>query len=499
MRSNNKETDGLRASTRGGDDRGTSRAGGWKQEPAPEVRADVDSVWDTMVAWADPVPAAPGVAALAMSMKDNDMLMDGTTFTFPTTTCPGGMSLLGAEVGQPGMPAPSPPPNPPEDLEEQQLNFGPLHMSKRQSGSSLRMLRSVAHMNGKVKTEDERIINQGGQDRVFGASSLLQTGEARSQEQSAASQNFYMYKSQLSMGSTVFTLNVGAEAASPGPSMTQTQDASVMSIDALNVNMYMYNNSMIMSGTDFAMDVKNSLMPGALPSSFATAGVAAGDLARLLLLSISSFREAASQQDTRKPDESEDLASVWSWLASWSQGSTAAGAVDINMFMYDNSMSMDNTVFKMNVGTETYIPPGGSGSGSSGGSSSGSSASDSSSDADRYLYSAGYAMEETRLSLDVALAEARGASAQAAGQSINMYMYQNDMQMADTIFTMNVATTAGTSSSLLQTGASGSAAGTRARTAQTLNVKSLNVNMYMLENDMSMVTTAFTWNLHCDG
>merc|ERR1712151_785695 len=100
--------------------------------------------------------------------------------------------------------------------------------------------------------------------------------------------------------------------------------------------MYMHGNAMVMDGTDFAMNLNSDGANVNRDGSLAEAGQIAGDLARLLLLTISAFKESASEEArSRKPSESNELKSVWSWLKSWTtQASAAPTAVDINMHMY---------------------------------------------------------------------------------------------------------------------------------------------------------------------
>ena len=260
-------------------------------------------------------------------------------------------------------------------------------------------------------------------------------------------QNMYMYDDELSMDATIFTINVGTAASS----LLQQGPAFMVAFDTLNINMYMHGNG-------FAMNVKAGTMSESESISVESAGAMGGDLSRLLLLAMSLFGEAASEQSSStKPAESNDLKSVWSWLESWTtQSAAATGTANINMHMYDNNMSMDRTVFKMNDGTD-----GASGSPLSTAATSDDTTSASSSNVqapanteNMYMYSDELSTKDTTFTIAAAsLLQESGTS--SSGQKINMYMYKNTMKMSDTIFTMNV----GSQDSLFQTSSSARARG----------------------------------------
>merc|ERR1711899_479747 len=87
----------------------------------------------------------------------------------------------------------------------------------------------------------------------------------------------------------------------------------------INVNMYMAYNQMSMTGTKFSMDV----------------GSQAGD------------EDTGDRMATGTDDESTE---TWSW--SWKPSSVGG---TINMYMYKNAMSMENTVFTMNVDDDNHM------------------------------------------------------------------------------------------------------------------------------------------------
>jgi hypothetical protein len=112
-------------------------------------------------------------------------------------------------------------------------------------------------------------------------------------------------------------------------------------------------------------------------------------------------------------------------------------------------------------------------------------------------------MKDTELTFDVGNSLLETQSNQtSSGKQVNMYMYKNSMKMRDTIFNFNVGSGA---QGLLQQDAANdlesallrkdARKASSTRRMQVMNVNSLNINMYMLENDMSMTNTKFTWNL----
>jgi hypothetical protein len=177
--------------------------------------------------------------------------------------------------------------------------------------------------------------------------------------------------------------------------------------------------------------------------------------------------------------------------------------------MYDNDMTMDTTQFAMRVGGPALVLAEHSKASFTTGSAAGANASmtpiGASQAQDMYLYDAQYSMKDTQLTFDVgnSLLETQ-SNRTSSGTQVNMYMYKNSMQMQDTIFNFNVGSGA---QGLLQKDAENVSSSTKSlredaekeststRRMQVMNVNSLNINMYMLENDMSMTNTKFTWNL----
>jgi hypothetical protein len=461
-------------------------------------RDEVLAVWDSMRSmWPHPGPALQAGCNINMDMRDNTMTMDGTSFTFPQRS-----SLLlqdsNVDVGE---------------LATKEVDFGPLRLSKNMKGNLMTMKGSSTKIStGKIKTDELTVLEDMQQ-----VGSLLEMDAKRQGQENknvpASDQNLYMYNSQLSMDGTYFTMNVGTGTQSQGTGLLETRLSSEVTLDALNINMYMHDNRMSMKGTtEFTMDV-NSASKQLVPDDGTTvseAGVAAADLARLVLLSISSFREAAQDNSIlQKPAESNELKSIWSWLETWTGGSAGDNSLDINMYMYDNEMTMDKTQFAMRVGGPALVLAENSKESFTTGSAAGASASMTpvagSQAQDMYLYDAQYSMRDTQLTFDVgnSLLETQ-SNRTSSGTQVNMYMYKNSMQMQDTIFNFNVGSGAqgllqkdaenvSSSTKRLQKDAENESSSTRRM--QVMNVNSLNINMYMLENDMSMTNTKFTWNL----
>jgi len=146
----------------------------------------------------------------------------------------------------------------------------------------------------------------------------------------------------------------------------------------INVNMYMAYNQMSMTGTKFSMDVGKDQ---------------AGD------------EERADRMANGGADDEKTKTWSWSWTPSPIGGT-------VNMYMYKNAMSMEDTVFTMNIGGD--------------GSMSGSASADFAS----------------TMPLERSFGWMRSSKGGPSGEglSVNMFMYNNSMTMKETIFTMEVGT-----------------------------------------------------------
>jgi len=137
-----------------------------------------------------------------------------------------------------------------------------------------------------------------------------------------------------------------------------------------NINMYMAYNQMSMTDTKFTMDVGGA--------------------------------EEEEEADRMAGGGQEEL-KTWNW--SWSP--SAGGGGTVNMYMYRNEMTMEDTVFTMEVSEDGGME--------------------------------GAASSNMAIgSMDRILGWMRQGGA-ARGPSINMYMYANSMAMDNTVFTMDVA------------------------------------------------------------
>jgi len=282
--------------------------------------------------------------------------------------------------------------------------------------------------------------------------------------------------------------------------------------------MYMHDNKMVMDGTKFEMNAANSMLKsprGRRLLSVANKGIGGADLTRLILLEVAWVlgSEARTITSTDKPSVPDDVNSVWSWLRSWDPDARSAGegSVDINMYMSNNSMSMDGTEFSFNVGSSGQQSTADSSAAQTEKLSPTSKKAPAPAPPDKYMYSEGRTMTNTVFQMDVKKPqeEAVLTKLQQGGQggwkSLNMYMANNKMSMAETVFTMNIG--AGSSlnvgqesiqESLLQGISPDDSARTSELASQpgkTINVKSLNVKMYMYKNNMAMKNTVFTMNV----
>merc|ERR1711936_1340679 len=170
------------------------------------------------------------------------------------------------------------------------------------------------------------------------------------------------------------------------------------------------------------------------------------------------------------PEPDADLQEVWDWLASLQPSDTEEAAINVNMYMAYNQMSMTGTKFSMNVGNEQA------------------------GDEERADRMADGGDEETTKTWSWSWTPS------PIGGTVNMYMYKNAMSMEDTVFTMNVADDGSMSGSAsanfastmplersfgwMRSGKGGSSSG-----------KGLSVNMFMYNNSMAMKETIFTMDV----
>eukprot|EP00930_Biecheleria_cincta_P014898 TRINITY_DN12619_c0_g1_i1.p1 TRINITY_DN12619_c0_g1~~TRINITY_DN12619_c0_g1_i1.p1 ORF type:complete len:526 (+),score=117.80 TRINITY_DN12619_c0_g1_i1:95-1672(+) len=490
-------------------------------------KEDVVSVWNTMSKWGAPLN---GACSVGMYMYDNSMSMQNTQFSFTGSLGhQAGLLQEAAEVRAP-----------PQTPEIQQVaKFGPVQLGKYMAKNTLTMLKNTLSVNGKItetakleQSSKTSLARQSTEPAVPAEAAKLveldkdgvHDGAGRSEftrnvsehsfaQVHATPSHMYMWANKLSMDVTHFTMNIGAAA---GSSLLQEESASVMSFDDLDINMFMYENSMSMTGTDFTMNVNT--LPFSETITPTSAGTAGADLSRLLLLTTSVFGEASTGQDITFSSamDTQEVRSVWDWMKSWSSSSMIEGtSANINMHMYNNSMSMDKTVFAMNVGESASVGfaleeagitklAEGSNAQTAKAEESAFAGSDAktskakagvSAVADWKMYKSGMDLKDTKFSIKVGSLLQQSGTAQlppmGPGSDINMHMYQNQMSMKDTIFTMNI----GKQASLLETTSALQSHVKSVKQGGTMNIKRLNIKMYMYKNDMKMVDTVFKWRV----
>jgi len=276
--------------------------------------------------------------------------------------------------------------------------------------------------------------------------------------------------------------------------LIQTGSDKAVTVGTLNINMYMDGNEMSMTDTKFTMNIQGKkeeaeLLQSATGQSFVTRGKVLGDLSRLALLTVASFRQSIKDNaKAGKPNNSAD--SVWSWLQEWSGKAKKAksNTLDINMRMAGNKMSMEGTVFTFNVNrgkkeVEVLVEEKQEGAAATLVSEAAAA------NSKKYLYSKSKSMDNVNFQMDVGKRRLMSMKAKAtspSASSVDMYMDENTMTMTNTIFTMNVGAGAGKEEALMQAEELDGVA------KQTMNVNSLNINMYMTDNKMSMKKTTFT-------
>merc|ERR1711872_365941 len=166
-----------------------------------------------------------------------------------------------------------------------------------------------------------------------------------------------------------------------------------------------------------------------------------------------------SAADIPGPDST--LEDVWEWMSSVAKDSND-GIININMYMSGNKMSMTDTFFTMDVDTERES-------------------------SDR--------MTKPKEENDGDEIISWSWSQSNNGGSINMHMYNNNMSMVDTVFTMGPdmgGMNWDGSSEMEINGENLERSGKKGQSGQ--DNFSLNINMYMYDNQMAMNKTVFTFN-----
>jgi len=195
-------------------------------------------------------------------------------------------------------------------------------------------------------------------------------------------------------------------------------------------------------------------------------------LSLLALLALSSGSPRTTTTSSPIPDVGADLQEVWDWLEGLVTDGTSDAAINVNMYMAYNQMSMTGTKFSMDVGSQAGDEDTG----------------------DRMATGTDDESTETW---------SWSWKPSSVGGTINMYMYKNAMSMEDTVFTMNVDDNGNMSGS-----ASASLDSTNPIMERSFawmrsglggqDGKALSVNMFMFNNTMSMKETIFTMDVAND-
>ena len=396
-----------------------------------------------MEKWGKSGPAKRGGADLAMYMQENTMSMDATQFTMNG----GSDKQMDSTFGDP--------PSSNSKVQQRSWTAGALSIKKFVKGNSMTMTKTNLTTNGKA-SYDARTVVGAAKAKSSVPLTQLALSQLAGRQQSGQSQvdssaqNMYMYGNELAMQKTIFTMNVGTGSGTTGRRLLSS-GSNAVSVDTLNINMYMHDNKMVMDGTKFEMNAANSMLKsprGRRLLSVANKGIGGADLTRLILLEVAWVlgSEARTITSTDKPSVPDDVNSVWSWLRSWDPDARSAGegSVDINMYMSNNSMSMDGTEFSFNVGSSGQQSTADSSAAQTEKLSPTSKKAPAPAPPDKYMYSEGRAMTNTVFQMDVKKPqeEAVLTKLQQGGQggwkSSNMYMANNKMSMAETVFTMNI-------------------------------------------------------------
>merc|ERR1712012_1068 len=163
---------------------------------------------------------------------------------------------------------------------------------------------------------------------------------------------------------------------------------------------------------------------------------------------VSSMSTTTTTVAPPQPGPDATLQEVWDWMVSVA-GSQDEGRLNINMWMSGNKMSMQDTFFSMNVGEEA-VSSSRSMTGDSTLESDGLvswtwSPDQAGGSINMYMYNNTMSMTNTNFSMDTDLdnnmefpSDRMTAVGGGREVNINMYMYDNDMSMDNTVFTMKV-------------------------------------------------------------
>merc|ERR1712083_699166 len=72
----------------------------------------------------------------------------------------------------------------------------------------------------------------------------------------------------------------------------------------------------------------------------------------LFLISVVAGQPRTTTTSSPDPEPDADLQEVWDWLSTLNPSDTDGAAINVNMYMAYNQMSMTGTKFSMNVGDD---------------------------------------------------------------------------------------------------------------------------------------------------
>merc|ERR1719298_272167 len=101
---------------------------------------------------------------------------------------------------------------------------------------------------------------------------------------------------------------------------------------------------MKMGVSDFTMNVQRT------PRTEEAASLASADVARLVLTALTSLQGPTEELAAAREPSGSNVRNLWDWMYTWKRGDNKGLA--INMYMYNNTIAMNKTTFKLNVGRD---------------------------------------------------------------------------------------------------------------------------------------------------
>jgi len=293
------------------------------------------------------------------------------------------------------------------------------------------------------------------------------------------------------------------------------------------INMYMWDNEMYMVNTQFsatsslrALEEDSDAKPASLPE---TAGVESNDRESLTASSPPTDEDCQAAMDLAKQKPKYSLSDVV--LRNWN-----AGSASFNMYMLENFMEMQDTTFTAGMQTKSEPSMVVDSNDMQSEAVKSVTASSSASDNHMYMFNNELSMTDTIFTMNVGSAgrrELQDMNFDINTLNINMYMCHNEMSMDITDFSMNIngEWSIPDSPDQMQTEMQGG----NDQAVDLINLlfltvlslqqeasadspdgmsvfewmkdladgqDSLDINMHMYNNKMSMTNTIFTWNVN---